>query len=259
MQCDLAARSTPGNRYHRNHDAFLMNGIVHQGSVALSAAHAGSGALVAVADGVAAGYCASLASRTVLSSLDRLYRMDRVLDRHLVRRIQSELADAAGRRCHGMATTLAALSVDDQCANVVGVGDSRVYLFRDGLLRQMTQDHTLRAALEDEAHDVGEDLTGSAWDGLDSCLIADQQEDQFAICHARYPVQGGDIWLLCSDGLTASLDDAALGGVLGSMVDLAAACDRLVHAAVADAMNDDNITVALLRVRALGDGVQELS
>lgn len=255
MPFDLAARSTPGNRYDRNHDAILMNGAVHQGSVALSGSHSGGGALVAVADGVAAGSCASLASRTVLSSLNRRYRMGEALDRRLVHQIQYELADAGRARCHGMATTLAALSVDGEYVTLASVGDSRIYRLRDGRLCQMTQDHTLRAALEDAAGDIEGDLTSSAWDGLDSCLIADQQEDEFAICHARYPMQVGDIWMLCTDGLTASIGADELGGVLRSIADLAAVCDRLVNAALADALNDDNITIALLRVRELDSSV----
>lgn len=251
----VAVRTVAGNRYAQNQDAVLVGQSVLQKDMQRAVAFEQSArCMVGVADGVAAGPCAALAARTVLRSSGRLHAEGMALDGRLVRLVQAQLSEAGQRRCHGMASTLAALAVERGKLALVGVGDSRIYRFRDSQLVQMTTDHTSRAALEAESGDIGADLTGSAWDSLESCLIADYQEESFALSAGRHAVRDGDIWLLCTDGLTGFVSDEAITRTLSSKLRLGTQCDRLVKAALAQPDNDDNISVVLVRIEVSAAG-----
>ena len=142
---------------------------------------------------------------------------------------------------HGMGTTLTLAFQVGRELFVAHVGDTRAYLYRDGRLHRLTKDHTLLAeltragALPEGAHDskrlrhVVTNAVGGTEPGVRVELV-------------RARVEPGDRVLLCSDGLTDMLDDAAIAEVLAECAEPGAACDRLVEAANARG-GRDNVTV----------------
>ena len=145
----------------------------------------------------------------------------------------------------GMATTVCAVLVDDQVANLAHVGDSRVYLFRDGELSQLTSDHSwvneqiqsgVISAEQARTHPLRNVVTRALGGKAD--LQVDMQTHDF---------QAGDVLLLCSDGLTTMIPDDEIARVMreGSG-DIETTAQELVDAANAKG-GEDNITVVLLQ------------
>ena len=145
----------------------------------------------------------------------------------------------------GMATTVCAVLVDDAVANLAHVGDSRVYLMRDGELSQLTSDHSwvneqiLSGVISPEqarSHPLRNVVT-RALGGK-----ADLQVDMQA-----HEIEAGDVLLLCSDGLTTMIPDDEIARVMREGGgDIEKAAQALVDAANAKG-GEDNITVLLLK------------
>ena len=150
--------------------------------------------------------------------------------------------------CHGMGTTIvASLFLDDKV--LIGhVGDSRVYRLRDGQLTQLTEDHSLlndyirmkRLSSEDVGKFPHKNVIVRAL-GMKESVQVDLLSD---------PTRLGDVYLLCSDGLTGMVDDAGLSYIISEEPDLDTACERLIHAANRNG-GQDNITCCLARLEAL--------
>jgi protein phosphatase len=145
----------------------------------------------------------------------------------------------------GMATTVAAVLVDDTAANLGHVGDSRVYLFRDGSVRQLTSDHSwvneqllsgVISADQARSHPLRNVVTRALGGKADL-----QVEMQV------HKIEAGDILMLCSDGLTTMLPDDEMSKLMKEAGDdLREAAESLV-AAANDRGGEDNITVLLLK------------
>jgi protein phosphatase len=147
----------------------------------------------------------------------------------------------------GMGSTLVGLHRCDDGLVLANVGDSRAYRYRGGRLEQLSQDHSLvmarvrqgllspeQAAGSPERHIIYRAL------GMSEALEAD-----------LVPVacEPGDLYLLCSDGLTDAVDDAGLADILSRASDEAPQelCRRLIQEALAR-QAQDNVTVVLVRV-----------
>ncbi|MFN3684206.1 MAG: PP2C family protein-serine/threonine phosphatase [Fimbriimonadaceae bacterium] len=160
-------------------------------------------------------------------------------------RFVADVAQAVPAR-KGMGTTLSALILLQDQAYTVQVGDSRVYRLRDGALERLTRDHSwveeavrskLMSREEAEVHPYRHMLTraiGNADDPPDIDL---------------YDLREGDVFLLCSDGLTNHVSDESIAMMLGTFGPSEAAW-RLVQAALADG-GSDNCTVLVVRLDAL--------
>ena len=148
-----------------------------------------------------------------------------------------------------MGTTLVAALVTDDRLIVGNVGDSRAYLIRDGVLRRLTEDHSLveeqvRAGLlsPDQARTSPQRNIITRAIGHQ----VDVEDDQVAVA----PLQPGDVVLLCSDGLHGMVEDDELLA-LAQQADLSGAAAALIAAANAHG-GHDNITSLLVRVLAVG-------
>jgi protein phosphatase len=145
----------------------------------------------------------------------------------------------------GMATTVAAVLVDGENANIAHVGDSRVYLCRGSQLRQLTSDHSwvneqfmsgVLSAEQARTHPLRNVVTRAL--GGKTELQVDIQAQKMA---------PGDVLLLCSDGLTTMLPDDDIARLVeGSLGDIEKAAQSLVAEANARG-GDDNITVLLVQ------------
>lgn len=147
-------------------------------------------------------------------------------------------------RLTGMGTTLVALVAEERHVWVLNVGDSRCYRLRAGRLEQLTLDHSL---VEEQVR-VGRMSKGEALRsplrnvitralGTQTCVTPD--------CFA-FEAEPGDIFLLCSDGLTRELPDRSIQLLLSAGDGLEDCCTRLVEAAK-KAGGHDNITCVLVQ------------
>ena len=144
----------------------------------------------------------------------------------------------------GMATTAAAVLVGRK-PSVAHVGDSRVYLWRDGRLRQVTQDHSwvseqVRAGVLTEM-----DARRHPWRNVVTRALAGGDDPEVEVTEIE--VRAGDRLLICSDGLSGVVPVDRLEAIVGRLQSLDETCRALITAAN-DAGGPDNITVAMLKV-----------
>jgi len=125
------------------------------------------------------------------------------------------------------------------------VGDSRTYRFRNGQLRQLTQDHTLVQQQIEEGLISSENIRNHPLRNI--ILRALGQEREFALDLLRGKILPGDLFLLCSDGLTDMVQDDQIQEILSSDIDIHRKADKLVESAKA-AGGKDNITVVLVAI-----------
>ncbi len=113
-----------------------------------------------------------------------------------------------------MGTTLTAAYLDDSNLAIAHVGDSRAYLFRDGSLKRLTQDHSL----VDELVRRGKLTEEQAAEHPQRSIItrALGPEPTVEVDTWTYPVRAGDVLLLCSDGLTSMISEDRVAEILRS-------------------------------------------
>jgi protein phosphatase len=240
---DSAGLTDPGRRRRHNEDAFVCEPP-----------------LFAIADGMGGAQAGELASRLAAAAVGRdeagsLTGGDRVVA--LIEAANRSVYErAAGdQSVSGMGTTMTVALAEDDQVWVGHVGDSRAYLLRDGALEQVTEDHSLVAELvrsgrltPDEAGDHPHRSVITRALGTDPDVAVDVMP---------VPTQPGDVFVLCSDGLTTMVDDEAILELLeGSRDDLDAAARALVDRAN-DAGGEDNITVVLFEVAGSAKAVEE--
>jgi protein phosphatase len=151
----------------------------------------------------------------------------------------------ANESLRGMATTAAAVLFGHGTPMVAHVGDSRVYLFRDGQLRQITHDHSwvseqVRAGVMSE-----KDARRHPWRNVVTRALAGGDDPDVDV--GELDVRGGDRLMLCSDGLHGVVLPERLDAIVKNGKTLQDTCRALVDAANA-AGGPDNITVVMLQV-----------
>jgi serine/threonine protein phosphatase PrpC len=196
--------------------------------------------LWAVADGMGGHNAGDVASRIVIEELaapgtdvvERLQRANRSL-----------LAYAARTRAGLVGTTVVVLQIEGARYTCFWVGDSRAYIRRGTGLIRLTRDHS---AVQ-ELIDAGRITCAEAIRHPQSHVItrAVGAEQSLAIDHCEGTVCTGDTFLLCSDGLSNTLNEAELA-TLASGQDLADAADSLLSLAL-NRRAADNVSVALIR------------
>jgi PPM family protein phosphatase len=154
------------------------------------------------------------------------------------------------REFEGMGTTSTALLLRPEGAWVGHVGDSRVYRIRDGAIEQLSFDHSLvweYARLKQVDPDDVQDIPSNV---IHRCLGPEPlvQVD----IEGPHPVRGGDLFLLCSDGLSGPVSDHEIGAIAAALPP-AEACRLLVDLANLRG-GPDNITVLIVRIPGSADG-----
>ncbi len=230
-----AGLTDPGRVRRRNEDAFVC-----------------TPPLFAVADGMGGAQAGEIASRLAAAAFrDYLAHAPEDVDLDPEARLRSIIQEANRRiyaraandpKVSGMGTTVTAALLSGGRVAVGHVGDSRAYRVRDGNLEQLTQDHSLVADLvrsgrltpqEAEIHPQRSVITRAL--GTDAAVVV----DSFSAL-----AQPGDVFLLCSDGLTTMVDEGTLVATIAGTPDLDAAARSLVAAANARG-GEDNVTVVL--------------
>jgi protein phosphatase len=230
--------------------------ISHTGKVRSNnqdSGYAGSNLFV-VADGMgghAGGDVASSLAIARLTDLDRPFPSTTEAE-HALRDALSDTAtdliDTVARRPElaGMGTTVSAVIMVDDYAVIGHIGDSRVYLYRDDTLTQITTDHTFVQRLVDSGRITPEEARYHPRRSVLMRVLGDMDPDP-EVDTFIMPTQDGDRWLLCSDGLSGVVDDAHTGKALAQGMPPARTADALLKQAL-DGGAPDNVTVVIVDV-----------
>jgi serine/threonine protein phosphatase PrpC len=230
-----AAVTDRGLRRARNEDAFLADPPIF-----------------AVADGMGGPRAGHVASRLAIQAIETSQVATLASSGGL-----AECVRTANQKVHtagetvlayaGMGTTLTAAAAIDGLVHVAHVGDSRLYRLRDGRLEQLTRDHTVVAEMVRDGRLPREEAGGHRWRSILSRAVG--IELGVEIDSVTLPAQIGDVYLLCSDGLTKMLAADEISSVLVAASSLDAAARTLLDSANARG-GRDNITAVLFRLGA---------
>ncbi len=154
----------------------------------------------------------------------------------------------------GMGTTLSALMVTGTKVTIAHIGDSRIYLARDGVVKQITSDHTFVPRLVDTGRITEEEaLTHPRRSVLMRVLGDIEQFPEVDI--DTYETKPGDRWMACSDGLSGVVPKQLMENILLSNEDAQEACELLVGEAL-EFGAPDNVTVVLVDVVDAKDEIE---
>jgi len=215
--------------------------------------------LFLVADGMgghAGGDVASAIAVKRISETDRLYTSPNDAEFALQSALlaaNSLLAETVFEHGEltGMGTTVSGLlRVGDQIA-IAHIGDSRIYLFRDGVLKQITADHTFVQRLVDSGRITADEAAVHPRRSVLMRVLGDVDASP-EIDTTVLDTKPGDRWLLCSDGLSSYVADEKIVATLASYPDPVEAADRLVKESL-DQGAPDNVTIVLVDVDETGD------
>ncbi len=240
----VASLSDVGMRRSNNQDNFsvsLANSIAH---------YQRKGHLLIVADGMGAHAAGELASKLAIDHVAHLYH--KYEEDSAIEELRRAVADAnaeifrrgsANEEFHNMGTTCSVLTLLPQGAVAAHVGDSRVYRYSQNRLDQLTFDHSLAWEMrqfspEDESHmRIPKNVITRS--------LGPYPEIKVDI-EGPFPIQVGDVFLLCSDGLTGVITDPEIAAIIANMPP-----DEAVQVLV-DLANlrggPDNITVIVAKV-----------
>jgi PPM family protein phosphatase len=209
--------------------------------------------LFAVADGMGGAKAGEVASALAVEAVEAAKESGEPAEAQLagiVREANRRIYDLAvadeSRRGMGTTLTLAKLHGDE--VSLAHVGDSRAYRMREGELEQLTRDHSLVAELERSGQITPEAAEHHPQRSIITRALGPEPDVEVD----TYTLTGreGDLFLICSDGLTSMISDDEVGSILRSAGSLDEAADALVRAANQSG-GKDNITVILFR---LGEG-----
>jgi PPM family protein phosphatase len=209
--------------------------------------------LFVVADGMGGAQAGEVASRLAVESFQ-----DGLHDASEPESALAALARDANSRIHelshshaeqaGMGTTLTAVYVGERDVSIAHVGDSRAYRFRDGELLRLTDDHSLVDELLRQGRLTPEEAIEHPQRSVITRALG--PEGAVEVDTRSYSARDGDVYLLCSDGLTTMVSEDRLAELLGAHETLRDKGEALI-AAANEAGGRDNITVVLLRLEEL--------
>ena len=213
----------------------------------------------AVADGMGGARAGEVAAKAAVDELAGLAGADSVGEREL-----AAVVEKANRRIYelsqgdeslaGMGTTMTTVSVGDGDIAIAHVGDSRAYRLRDDKLEKLTHDHSL----VDELVRAGKITPEEAEVHPQRSIItrALGPEPEVEVERMTYAARAGDVYLICSDGLTTMVPEDAVGAILRGRSSLKQAAEELVRAAN-EAGGRDNVTVVMFKLGEAEEGAPE--
>jgi protein phosphatase len=211
--------------------------------------------LFAVADGMGGARAGEVASRMAVEAFDESAG-PKAKPEELLR----EVATEANRRIYemaradsehaGMGTTLTAALVDGREVAVGHVGDSRLYRLREGTLERLTEDHSLVEELVRQGRLTPEEAETHPQRSIITRALG--PEPSVEVETFTDVARAGDVYMICSDGLSGMVPEDEMGAIVRESGTLAEAAERLVTAANRHG-GKDNITVILFRFEADGE------
>lgn len=248
---EVSVLTDPGCRRAKNEDCIRY---VRPGDTGVLAR---KGLLAVVADGMGGHAAGEVASTLAVEVISRVYYAD---PREPYAALQGAFM-AANRaiyqtslqdeRCSGMGTTCTALVLQTDRAFAAHVGDSRLYLVRNGKICLMTEDHTAVMQMVKAGAITSEAAQRHPKRHILTCALGTKPHVEVATWITPLSIHAGDVFVLCSDGLHDLVQDEEIKHIVLSH-NTRAACERLIATAKARG-GHDNITVGLLSVDLAGD------
>jgi protein phosphatase len=219
-----------GQLRERNEDAILLDP---------------SGQLWVVADGMGGHGHGDIAAAMVVDGLAMLDddAEPEVMLAEQVQQINSDICAIAAQKGGTMGATLVAAFFQDGVCYLAWVGDSRIYLWREQMLRQLSHDHSRVQELIDEG--LISETDARTHPDRHVITRAIGAEPEITVDFATLPLRADDRIMLCSDGLTTCVSDTAIAGTLAVHSDPKVAAAALVRAAL-DAGAPDNVSVIVI-------------
>lgn len=215
--------------------------------------------LFAVADGMGGAQAGEVASRIAAGAFEHGAVGEGPAEGRL-----EEIAQEANREIHklaqedssraGMGTTLTAVMLHDDEVALGHVGDSRAYVLRDGELKRLTKDHSLVEELRRQGRLTEEQAEEHPQRSIITRALG--PEPKVNVDTMTFPARDGDVFLLCSDGLTTMVGDEEIREILVGARSLRSAVNRLVEAANRGG-GRDNITAVAFRLAEEGAEQEE--
>ncbi|MDX6662568.1 MAG: family protein phosphatase [Solirubrobacterales bacterium] len=212
--------------------------------------------LFAVADGMGGAQAGEVASKIAAEAFEPALREGQAPERQLARIVKNankrihELAKDDASRA-GMGTTLTAALIGDGEVSFAHVGDSRAYRLRDGELKQLTNDHSLVEELRRQGRLTDEQAVDHPQRSIITRALG--PEPDVDVDTMTFPAKDGDVYLLCSDGLTTMVLEERIAQILRGATSLDTAVRKLIQEANQNG-GRDNITAVAFR---LGDAELE--
>jgi PPM family protein phosphatase len=229
-----AHKTDTGRQRHANEDSYFARAPLFAVADGMGGAQAGE-----VASRIAAGAFEHGPGNDDASAEGQLEQIARRANRKIHKLAQEDSSRA------GMGTTLtAALLRDDEVA-LGHVGDSRAYLLRGGQLKRLTKDHSLVEELRRQGRLTEEQAEEHPQRSIITRALG--PEPDVNVDTMTFPARDGDVFLLCSDGLTTMVSDDEIREILVNSRSLRQAVSRLVDAANRGG-GRDNITAVAFRV-----------
>src|SRR3954454_9348797 len=230
-----AHKTDTGRQRHANEDSYFARSPVF-----------------AVADGMGGAQAGEVASRIAASTFER---RGKVNPEEPAEEQLEDIAQAANREIHqlaqedssraGMGTTLTAALVRGDEVALGHVGDSRAYVLRQGQLKRLTKDHSLVEELRRQGRLTEEQAEEHPQRSIITRALG--PEPNVNVDTMTFPARDGDIYLLCSDGLTTMVSDDEIRQILVESRTLRSAVNKLVEAANRGG-GRDNITAVAFRL-----------
>lgn len=212
--------------------------------------------VLAVADGMGGAAAGEVASSIFVAAVRECFTASAATAEDAVYRLVQQVFTVANERiiehvalnpdADGMGSTADLLTFTEGRYIIGHVGDSRIYLLRNGELRQLTKDHSLVQMHLDKGIITAEEARVHPKKNI--VLRAVGIERDFSLDILRGNVFTGDLFLLCSDGLTNMVEDSALARILSSSSQLSKKASILIESAK-EGGGRDNITVVLCQVK----------
>jgi protein phosphatase len=230
-----AHKTDTGRQRHANEDSYFARPPVF-----------------AVADGMGGAQAGEVASRIAASTFER---RGQVNPQEPAEGQLEKIAQAANRKIHqlaqedssraGMGTTLTAAMVRGDEVSLGHVGDSRAYVLRQGQLKRLTKDHSLVEELRRQGRLTEEQAEEHPQRSIITRALG--PEPNVNVDTMTFPARDGDVFLLCSDGLTTMVSDDEIRQILVESRTLRSAVNKLVEAANRGG-GRDNITAVAFRL-----------
>jgi len=212
--------------------------------------------LFVVADGMgghAGGDIASAIATKRIMEADRAYQSPQDAEFALQAALiaaNSQLAETVFEHAEltGMGTTVSALVVLNDQVAIAHIGDSRIYLFRDGELSQITTDHTFVQRLVDSGRITEAEAMVHPRRSVLMRVLGDVESSP-EIDTSILATRAGDRWLICSDGLSGVVSNTGIANALKAPIDAQAVADRLIKESL-DGGAPDNVTIVVVDIGA---------
>ena len=228
-----------GRQRHTNEDSFYAEAPVFAVADGMGGAQAGEVASAMAVEEFSNGHDGSQPPETQLAEVAR------AANKRIWEMSQSD------RQRAGMGTTLTAVMVGESDVSVGHVGDSRLYLLREGSLERLTRDHSLVEEFVRQGKLTPEQAERHPQRSVITRALgpeSDVEVDTFTV-----PARDGDIYVLCSDGLSGMVRDDEMESIIAGGGALEKTAQALIDAANENG-GRDNITVILFRLEDDGAG-----